>query len=204
MQCAIGPGGPQLSEFVAADGAVGDLSVTGPDRKDDANRMGLLLFAIFVGLPLIEIALFIKIGGAIGVVPTVVVVIVTALLGSMMLKQQGLQALGQAQASMNQGELPVDSLIHGFFLVIAGAFLLTPGFLTDTLGFLLFVPAFRLVVGKAIWRWVAAHATVVDVSVHQERSYHERPYGDGVIDGEAEEVEEDPDGEAGTGSRWGR
>lgn len=108
--------------------------------------MGLFLLFVFIGVPLIEIMLFIKIGGAIGMTMTVLIVIITALIGSYMLRAQGLATMRQAQASMDQAELPVEPVIHGIFLLLAGAFLLTPGFLTDTIGFALFVPSFG-------WRW---------------------------------------------------
>lgn len=148
--------------------------------------MGLLLFALFVGIPLIEIMLFIQIGGAIGMGPTVLVVIATAVIGSFLLRQQGLQVMREAQGSLHRAELPVDSVIHGIFLVVAGAFLLTPGFLTDGIGFLLFVPPVRLSIGHAIWKFISSRAEVVSVRTEQ-RHYHSRD----TIDGEAEEIDED-------------
>jgi len=148
--------------------------------------MGLILFALFVGIPLIEIMLFIKIGGAIGMGATVLTVVLTAFAGSFLLRWQGLQVLSEAQGALDRAELPVDSVIHGIFLVVAGAFLLTPGFLTDGIGFALFVPPLRLAAGRAIWKYISARATVVTMSTHRE-TYQTSD----VIDGEAEEIDED-------------
>ena len=167
--------------------------------------MGLILFLLFIGLPLIEIALFIKIGGIIGTGTTIAIVLVTALLGSALLRWQGLKTLGDARVSLAENRLPVDSVVHGFFLVIAGAFLITPGFLTDTIGFLLFIPPVRLALGRGILTYIMNHGTVT-VSVNGETYRNDRgqrrptqpgptkPVPDGgfrVIDGEAEEIDEE-------------
>ena len=123
--------------------------------------MPLLLFALFVAVPLIEIALFIQIGGVIGLVPTLVIVVGTALAGSYLLRQQGLRVFSDAQQRIQRGELPVDEMLHGVFLAAAGVLLLTPGFLTDTLGLLLFVPPARQWIAGRIVRWVRANMVVV-------------------------------------------
>ena len=147
--------------------------------------MGLLLFALFVGIPLLEIMLFIQVGGAIGLGPTILTVIVTAMIGSFLLRRQGLAVMRDAQTSLDRVELPVDSVIHAIFLVVAGAFLLTPGFLTDGLGFLLFVPQARLAIGRALWKFLSSRAEIVTV-----KSAEQRYYSSDTIDGEAEEIDE--------------
>lgn len=158
--------------------------------------MGLILLFLFIGVPLLEIMLFIKVGGAIGMTMTVIVVVATALLGSYMLRAQGLATMREAQAHMDRAELPVNSVIHGVFLLLAGAFLLTPGFLTDTIGFLLFVPPFRLALGRHIMAAVMARG---DVHIHtRSQSWQSGPGNPGkdpgrgsIIDGEATEVDDD-------------
>jgi len=105
--------------------------------------MGLGLLIIFIGVPLIEIALFIQIGGIIGVWATIAIVILTAMAGSVLLRIQGLSALAHFQDSVARGEAPIASVFDGFCLLAAGMLLLTPGFFTDILGFLLFTPALR-------------------------------------------------------------
>ncbi|MDG2033345.1 MAG: FxsA family protein [Rhodospirillales bacterium] len=105
--------------------------------------MSYLLFALFIGLPILEISVFISVGGEIGLGWTLATVILTAMIGTWMLKRQGLKTLFRLQDQLNQGQLPLREVFDGFCLLLAGAFLLTPGFVTDGVGFLLFMPPFR-------------------------------------------------------------
>jgi len=105
--------------------------------------MRLLPLLLFIAVPLAEIVILIKIGEIIGIAATILLVISTAVIGVSLLKRQGLAALSRARSSLDAGEFPVESVIDGVSLLIAGAFLLTPGLLTDTVGFSLLVPAFR-------------------------------------------------------------
>lgn len=105
--------------------------------------MFFYLLLAFIGIPLIEIALFIEVGGAIGTPATIAVVIGTAFLGAWMLRRQGLSTAQTAQAKIQRGEMPVEQAFDGMFLVFAGGLLLTPGFLTDAIGFSLFIPQIR-------------------------------------------------------------
>ncbi|MBL1240419.1 MAG: FxsA family protein [OCS116 cluster bacterium] len=114
--------------------------------------MGLLLLFIFIAVPVIEIALFIQVGGAIGLLSTLAVVVVTAVIGTYLLRQQGLNIVMKVQAEMAQGQMPVKNLIHGAFIVVAGLLLLTPGFFTDFIGFSLFIPQVRLAAAALIGR----------------------------------------------------
>jgi len=107
-----------------------------------------LLFGVFIIVPIAEIATFIQVGDVIGLWPTLGIILLTAFLGTGLLRYQGITTLNQAQASLNQGELPLTSVIHGVFLLVAGLLLLTPGFITDVVGFLLFIPPLRLVMAK--------------------------------------------------------
>ena len=126
--------------------------------------MGLILLILFIAVPLIEIALFIQIGGAIGLWPTLAVVIITALLGSAALRMQGLAVMNRARHQMDQGELPARELFDGFCLVIAGALLLTPGFFTDAVGALLFIPPFRDLMRRVLGDYMRRHG---DFAVYQ-------------------------------------
>ncbi|MEM1398435.1 MAG: FxsA family protein [Pseudomonadota bacterium] len=119
-----------------------------------------LLLLLMLAVPLIEIALFIQIGGRIGLWTTIAIVILTALVGSALLRHQGLSALTAARASMANQQLPITQVFDGFCLLIAGAFLLTPGFLTDAVGFLLFVPPVRAVIGRWLWTQLRARGAV--------------------------------------------
>ncbi len=103
-------------------------------------------FIIFFIIPLIEIALFITIGDEIGLFPTLALGFLPALIGGSSVRHQGLQTLFKAQTNLRGGVLPLDEIFNGFCIVIAGALLLTPGFFTDMIGFLLLVPSFRHVI----------------------------------------------------------
>lgn len=116
----------------------------------------LILFLAFVGVPLAEIALFVIVGDQIGVLATVGVVIATAIIGTALLRRQGLSVLARARGALDEGRMPVDEVAEGLFLLVAGLLLLTPGFLTDAIGFALFVPAIRRPLGRGILGWLVA------------------------------------------------
>ena len=105
-------------------------------------RLSLLPFVLLV-VPLSEIATFVVVGGKIGVLATIALVLVTAVTGATLLRIQGLGTLARIRAQTDRGEMPGRDLVHGVMIMVAGLLLLTPGFITDTLGFLLFVPAIR-------------------------------------------------------------
>ena len=170
--------------------------------------MALILLAVFIGLPLIEIVVFIEVGGVLGVWPTIAATVATALAGSLLLRAQGLATLMRARAQMDQGQLPAREMFEGICLVLAGGLLLTPGFITDTLGLLLFVPPFRELLRRFIGHRLAQRAgqgrTRVFVdgqeinpnswdsrTANKPRGGHGRgkPGGGGVIEGEFEEVD---------------
>jgi UPF0716 protein FxsA len=187
--------------------------------------MPFLLVALIV-VPLVEIALFIQVGGLIGLVPTLAVIVATALAGAALLRAQGLRTLHTAQRQLERAEMPVQSLFDGLCLFVAGLLLLTPGFLTDAVGFLLFVPAVR----RALAVWTMARLRRHGAVQWEMRTRGPAGPGDGpgprpgprpgpdgaqpggVIDAEFTEVEE-PDEERRDGdavvppvdrSRWGR
>lgn len=110
------------------------------------------LLLIFVAIPIIEIALFIQVGGWLGLWPTLGIVILTAVIGTFLLRQQGMAELAKLQGSMQGGGNPVDPIANGALILVAGVLLLTPGFFTDGVGFALLTPPVRAVVIK----WLAA------------------------------------------------
>ncbi len=101
------------------------------------------LLVLFLIVPIIEIYLLIQVGGMIGAIPTVFLVVFTAVLGALLLRQQGFATLRRVQASMARGELPALQLLEGVLLLFGGALLLTPGFFTDTIGFVCLIPPLR-------------------------------------------------------------
>jgi len=126
--------------------------------------MAPVLFALFVIVPIVEIALFIQVGGLIGVWPTIALVFLTAVAGTTLLRAQGLSTLRRAQASLDQGQLPMREVFDGACLLVAGVLLLTPGFMTDALGLSLFLPPVRSAILGGVARAVKSgrikvHAT---------------------------------------------
>ncbi|MGA7272911.1 MAG: FxsA family protein [Acidimicrobiia bacterium] len=97
----------------------------------------------FIVVPLAEMALLIYAGSQIGLAATLAIVIITGVLGASLVKRQGLAVWASARMRLAEGALPTEELAHGAMLLVAGAFLLTPGFITDLSGFLLLVPAVR-------------------------------------------------------------
>jgi UPF0716 protein FxsA len=102
-----------------------------------------ILFLLFIGVPLVEIYFLIKVGGVVGAIPTVFLVVFTAMLGVLLLRFQGISTMQRVQATLARGEVPAVPMLEGALLLVAGALLLTPGFVTDSLGFLLLIPPLR-------------------------------------------------------------
>lgn len=134
---------------------------------------------IFVIVPLLEVYAFISVGDEIGVLRTLLLCVLTAMIGGFLVRQQGLDTLFKAQAGLSQGQLPVRELFDGFCLVIAGALLLTPGFVTDTIGFSLLVPPFRTFLRSAL----SKHGKF---NVHSKSTHTATE--EGVIEGDYETV----------------
>ena len=106
------------------------------------SPFAILLF-LLLSIPLLEIYLLISVGRMIGAGSTVLVVIVTAILGAWLLRLQGLQTLSKVQAATQAGKLPAVELVEGVILLVCGVALLTPGFFTDAIGFIALVPSIR-------------------------------------------------------------
>lgn len=115
------------------------------------------LLALFVVVPIIEIALFIQVGGWIGVWPTIAIVILSAVAGLALVRAQGLGTLRRLEASLAAGRDPMGPIAHGALLLVAGVLLVVPGFFTDAVALALLLPPVR----QAMIRWGAARATVV-------------------------------------------
>lgn len=101
------------------------------------------LFLLFVGLSLLELTVMIQVGTVIGALPTVILIVLTAMLGSSLVRRQGLKTLMEAQQRMQVGEMPARELMGGMMLALAGLLLIVPGFVTDLLGLLLLLPPLR-------------------------------------------------------------
>ncbi|MGA1025402.1 MAG: FxsA family protein [Lutimaribacter sp.] len=160
------------------------------------------LFLAFVMVPIIEIALFIQVGGLIGTWPTLAIVVLTAFAGTRLMKAQGALALRDVQRSFSDMRDPTEPLAHGAMILISGVLLLTPGFFTDALGLALLVPGVR----KAVLAYVRARVQVRSFSSHTMHGHgpRSRYSDDSVIDGEfspLDDADMPPKGAKAGGSR---
>jgi len=145
------------------------------------------LFLIFLLVPLVEIALFIQVGGLIGLFPTLAIVILTAIAGTVLIRSQGAAVMNQLRETMQDLQDPTEPLAHGAMVLFAGALLLTPGFFTDALGLSLMVPGVR---GR-IFAFLRNRVVV------QKFDYGtDQPKEPNVIDGEFEDLDQ-PKGPSG-------
>jgi UPF0716 protein FxsA len=135
--------------------------------------MFLRLLLLFTVVPLVELFLLVKLGTVIGIGPTVLIVICTGVLGAWLARWQGLGVLRRVSDDLAQGRLPADALIDGLLILIAGAVLLTPGLITDALGFLLLVPQGRAIVRRTVAARLERRTVVEDPNVIDAEWYRE-------------------------------
>lgn len=126
-----------------------------------------ILFVLFIIIPIIEISVLMQVGTVLGVWPTIAIVIFTAWLGAKYVRQQGLSTLNSVQTKMAQGQMPSDEIVTGLMLLVAGVFLVTPGFVTDIFGLSLLIPAVR----NAIVNGVKSNITL-NASTSQQFHFH--------------------------------
>ncbi|MEO0911663.1 MAG: FxsA family protein [Pseudomonadota bacterium] len=155
------------------------------------------LFLAFVAVPILEIALFIQVGGFLGLWPTLGIVVLTAIAGTLLVRVQGMTVLAELQQSLRAGADPVTPIAHGALILVAGVLLLTPGFFTDACGLSLLVPPVRAALIRAgAARMTGRFAVNVNAAPRTHRD-------DGVIDAEFTVEDVDADGPRGT-SGWTR
>ena len=116
--------------------------------------MLIKLFLLFTVIPFIELALLIKIGTMIGLFETILIIVITGMAGALMVRSAGIECLFRIQKNMDSGIIPTDDLFSGLLILVAGAFLLTPGLITDAAGFVLLIPVSRELVKKFLKRYV--------------------------------------------------
>lgn len=157
---------------------------------------------LLLAVPIAEIAVFIVIGGQIGVLWTFALILFTAVLGSILLRVQGFQIINRLREESNAGRIPGKELGHGAMILVAGVLLLTPGFVTDTLGFLLFFPPFRAL----IWSFLASRVKFETFGTDQSPFRGRDPFGqdreDGVVDLDPDEFEDLHSGKENPQSPW--
>ncbi len=171
----------EIHKFCSYVGAVG-AQVHSRSTNPEVSQMWL--FLLFVTIPIIEIALFIQVGGWLGLWPTLLIVILTAMLGTFLVRAQGLQAMANIKSNLGEFRDPTESLAHGAMILASGLLLLTPGFFTDAVGFALLMPPVRLALFKFIRSKVKVQSFV------NTGPQPRQPRGD-VIDGEFTDLEEE-------------
>ena len=145
------------------------------------------LFLLFLAVPIIEIALFIQVGGWIGLFPTLAIVVLTAVLGTWMIRTQGLREMANLRTSFGELRDPTEPLAHGAMILVAGALLLTPGFFTDAFGFLLLFPPFR----RWAFQWAKSRVKFQTFEMgagHPQSGARHAPHTGDVIDADYSEI----------------
>jgi UPF0716 protein FxsA len=142
------------------------------------------LLIAFIAVPLIEIGLFIQVGGFIGLWPTLAIVLATAIVGSFMVRMQGALAMAQLRGSLGELRDPTEPIAHGAMILFAGALLLTPGFFTDFMGLMLLIPKVR----SSVLRYLSSRIKVQSFTVGGGPAGPTNARDD-IIDGEYSEIE---------------
>lgn len=156
------------------------------------------LLLAFIAIPLIEITLFIKVGGIIGLGWTLAIVLLTAIAGSWMVRMQGAVAMAQLRGSLQDLRDPREPMAHGALILLAGALLIAPGFFTDTLGILLLIPPVRTMVLRFLSRRITVDRFEFGTPPRRE------PHRPDVIDGEFTELDAPETPERKRPSGWTR
>jgi UPF0716 protein FxsA len=144
--------------------------------------MGRLLL-LFIVVPAVELALLIEIGRRIGTPATLAIIVLTGVLGAALARRQGLGVIRQMQTELAEGHLPADPLLDGAFILVAAALLVTPGVLTDAVGFLCLVPPFRALAKRAMLRRFerAVREQRIEMHVHVASPFPPGRGGDGPV-----------------------
>jgi UPF0716 protein FxsA len=136
-----------------------------------------IFFALFILLPLAELYLLIEVGSGIGGFSTIALCLLTAALGGILVRHQGMRTFLQAKELMDQGQPPAEQMLHGIMIAISGVLLFVPGFITDLIGFLLLLPWIRSWLGQKliaaqISNRGAGSETIIDAEVIHPDKHH--------------------------------
>ncbi|HVS99720.1 MAG TPA: FxsA family protein [Solirubrobacterales bacterium] len=166
--------------------------------------MGLLLVLLFIVVPIAELYVIIQVGEWIGVVPTLLLLLLDAIVGSWLLKHEGRSAWRRFNQALAERRIPAREVADGFLVVLGGALLIAPGFITDIFGLLFLIPPTRAVARRILHRWTIGRVAIVGVPVGAAMGGFGRGQGRGAgerpgakrsydYDVEAEEVDDDAD-----------
>jgi UPF0716 protein FxsA len=123
--------------------------------------MFIYLLVLFTAVPIVELALLIRIGRAISVGPTIALVLLTGVVGAALARHQGIRTLGRIQSELAAGKMPTGPMVDGLLILAAGLLLVTPGVLTDGVGFALLIPPVRRLLRRRISNYFARRVTVL-------------------------------------------
>jgi len=153
--------------------------------------MLLLLILVFIALPIAELYVIIQVGEAIGALPTIAILVADSIVGSLLLRTQGRGAWRRFRAALAEGRVPAREVLDGALVIFGGAFLITPGFITDALGVVLLLPPTRALVRRALVR-VFSRRFVVSVATGRRRRPGRPPPPRQGYDVEGDATEVDP------------
>ena len=147
-----------------------------------------VLFILFVLIPIIEMWLLIEVGSHIGAFNTIGLVLLTAFIGVILLRRQGISTLLRARQRLDEGQIPAREMVDGLFLGIAGALLLTPGFFTDAVGFICLVPGARTLLISFISRHIRLRTLeTTHFTTDSSTSFTSKTHESRVLEGELDE-----------------
>ncbi len=145
-----------------------------------------MFFLIFIGIPLIEVILFITIGKHIGLWNTIFIIILTGIVGAILVKKQGISTLNKALSEIKSNKIPIFSIFEGIAILISGAFLLTPGFLTDIIGCVLLIPKTRNIIINYYVSYLKKRTSYKkDFDIYEKNEKEEK-----IVEGNFEEIKE--------------
>ena len=146
-----------------------------------------MFFLFFIAVPIIEVILFITVGKYIGLWNTIFIIIITGIIGAILVKSQGITILNKALEEIKSNKMPIFSIFEGIAVLIAGAFLLTPGFLTDTLGCILLIPKTRNTIIKYITLYLEKRTIYKKESKYDKNEENKK---NKIFEGNFEEIDD--------------
>ena len=153
-----------------------------------------VLLILFIVIPIVEMWLLIEVGSHIGAFNTIGLVLLTAFIGVILLRRQGVSTLLRARQRLNQGQVPAREMVDGLFLGIAGALLLTPGFFTDAIGFICLVPGARTLVISFFCQHIRFRTfKTTHFTVDSSASFTDKTNKGRVLEGEIDNDDKKPD-----------
>ena len=150
--------------------------------------MGLFILLFMIVIPVVEISVFIQASEQIGFWSIVGLVIITAMIGSALLRHQGFTTLSNFHKCINTGKFPIDELFNGLCILLAGAFLITPGFVTDGFGLILFLPNFREIIKKFVRNQLKKRMILTPSADPDFQEQNNKKPNSIIIDGEFHEI----------------